>query len=184
MRRNTIHKSISNAIDIGVPYNIWRVLHGLWADDDGDLRSFIESFDASGTAKLPCAVAARLQRLFSSSATSEETTLATMRGIFEDERNDSYLVDPHTSVAISAVMRLAILAESTRDVVVVATAHAAKFPEVVTQALGCKALPPEAEHPSLVTKTSDAAVQHANVSELADHMRELISRTGLDPQRS
>ena len=45
------------------------------------------------------------------------------------------LIDPHTAVGVCAARRIGAI-EPTTPVVVLATAHAAKFPEAVTEAAG------------------------------------------------
>ncbi len=59
---------------------------------------------------------------------SDEDTLTSIRRVYEET---GYIADPHTAVALAAVR------DWTDPVVVLSTAHPAKFPAMIEQALGC-----------------------------------------------
>ena len=103
-------RTLSNAMDVGVPSNLER-LRSLFSD--ADLRALVHG-----------------------EAVTDETTLGTMRAVYEAT---GYLADPHTAVGLEAARRLG--AEG--PVVVLATAHPAKFPEAVERALGITPEAPE-----------------------------------------
>lgn len=114
-------ETISNAMDVGNPSNIHRVIELL--------------------SKLP---SQPTQPLSAFSVTDEETTTA-MRNLFE--RFD-YSADPHTAVAAHLVMAKRIPTFCQKNpTVVVSTAHPAKFGATVRAALGIGVtLPPQLEH--------------------------------------
>ena len=104
--------TLSNAMDVGDPSNFERIL-ARWGHDHAAVRAHVRG----------CAV-------------SDAKTLATMRDV---HRRDGRLVDPHTAVGIAAARRLrdsvGVDAGKT-PLVVLATAHAGKFPETVRRATG------------------------------------------------
>jgi len=69
----------------------------------------------------------QLRGLIQGSSCSDEETLTSIQRIYEET---GYIADPHTAVGLAAVRDLS------DPVVVLSTAHPAKFPDVVSQALG------------------------------------------------
>lgn len=115
-------QTFSSAMDVGHPSNFERLQHFFEND--------IEAMRASITAI----------------SVDDNQTLETIRRVY---RQHGYIADPHTAVGIAA-------AETLRNnekrfcehpVIVTATAHPAKFPEVIEKALGKEACP--AQPPSL-----------------------------------
>lgn len=107
--------TLSNAMDVGAPSNLERI-RWLYRDD-----------------------AAALPRDVRVASTDDETTRAR---IAEVHARTGYVLDPHTAVAWSAMERTA--AAQGGPVVVLSTAHPAKFPEVVEEATGKAPTLPEA----------------------------------------
>jgi threonine synthase len=103
-------RTLSNAMDVGVPSNFER------------LTSLL-SYDA-------------LNALIHASTTDDASTLATMKRIYDETR---YVACPHTAVGLEAVARYRNETGDQTPTVVLSTAHPAKFPEVVSQALGIEA---------------------------------------------
>jgi threonine synthase len=83
----------------------------------------------------PKALAA-IQATFLTDSVHEGETVATMK-LFHRDAN--LTVDPHTAVGLTATRKAA----ETEDVVTLATAHPAKFPDAVETATGTKPTLPE-----------------------------------------
>ena len=120
-------ETISNAMDVGNPSNIHRVI---------ELLSKLTSQST--------------QPLSAYSVSDEETTTA-MRNLFE---HFNYIADPHTAVAAHLVMNKTIpRLYQNNPTVVVSTAHPAKFGATVRGALEIDAtLPPQLEHVRTATE--------------------------------
>ena len=87
---------------------------------------------------LPPAVLADLRARYSAAAVDDVRTLATIAAVHQI---DGRLIDPHTAVALAAA-RISS-PRCTGPVVVLSTAHPAKFPDAVRQATGTEPpLPP------------------------------------------
>lgn len=69
-----------------------------------------------------------MDALIEGCSTTDSATLENIRRVYDET---GYVCDPHTAVALEAVLEL-----SDRPALVLATAHPAKFPEVARQALG------------------------------------------------
>jgi threonine synthase len=131
----------SSAMDVGDPSNLERVLW-LYGGDVDALRSHVRG-----------------------EVVSEAETAACIRDVHE---RTGYLLDPHTAVAYSAALR----SGAGRDVptVVLATAHPAKFPEVVEGATGVEAPLP----PGLVA-TRDRPEHFASIAATVDALHDVLS---------
>jgi threonine synthase len=138
--RGTVHQTISPAMDIQVASNFERFLYYHFGQDSARLTQFMEDFAAQGQAGIGAPPA---EALMSSVAVNREQTLAAMREVNEQF---GYTLDPHTAVGYYAAKRLTEQSEahSGAPVVVVGTAHPAKFPEAVEEATGS-----EPTHPTL-----------------------------------
>ena len=85
----------------------------------------------TGAFRLDEAELAGLRALFSAHAIGEHETEMTIRGLVEET---GMLVDPHTAVAVAASREEGWLGST--PMVVLSTAHPAKFPEAVERACG------------------------------------------------
>ena len=70
---------------------------------------------------------------------SDEATLETMKRLYE---KTGYLADPHTAVGVESIRRYRAATGSEHPCVVLATAHPAKFPEIVKKAIGIEPATP------------------------------------------
>ena len=104
----------SSAMDVGAPSNFERL-----------------------NAMLPRDV---LKKKIWATSISDEVTLETMKKLYE---KTGYLADPHTAVGIESVQRYRETTGSTHPCVVLATAHPAKFPEIVKKAIGIEPATPK-----------------------------------------
>lgn len=130
-------RTLSNAMDVGVPSNLER-LRSLFSD--GDLRALVRGV-----------------------AVTDAATLDAMRAVHEAT---GYLADPHTAVGLEAARRLRAAGDADRPVVVLSTAHPAKFPEAVEDALG---ITPEA--PERLAALWDAPVSVETIAPRLDALR-------------
>jgi threonine synthase len=109
-----------------VASNFERYLYYHFQGDSLRLRAFMESFAETGSAALG---AAPSTDDFLATAVSEAETLAAIEAL---QRDFGYVVDPHTAIGLVAAERFATRGPK----VCVATAHPAKFPAAVEQAVG------------------------------------------------
>jgi threonine synthase len=142
-----LQTSLSSAIDIVVPYNFWRFLYLRCGADARLVSRAMQEFSSSGVVNFEAELHQRLSQGFVSTPVSDQQTLETIRRYFAAS---GYLVDPHGAVALSGVETCRHhFAESTRFISL-ATAHPAKFPAVIKEALTPSAeLPAAAFHDSL-----------------------------------
>ncbi|MFO1143409.1 MAG: threonine synthase [Amaricoccus sp.] len=136
-RREAVRPSISPSMDIQVSSNFERLIFEL-LDREGAATATLMRELAQGGFDLPQGALQRLRADFDSARASEDETRA---AIAETFRTTGRLVCPHTAVGIHAarVRR----GDPAVPMVVLATAHPAKFPDAVEAATGVRpALPP------------------------------------------
>ena len=124
-------------MDIQVSSNFERLLFEAYGRDASAVRALMGSLAQSRRFSLSSAALADIRALFSADRADEEETAATIRTML---RETGHLVDPHTAVGV------AVAEKEMRDpavpMVVLATAHPAKFPDAVEAACGVRpALP-------------------------------------------
>lgn len=143
----SLQRSLSSAIDIVVPYNFWRFLYLRSDADPGVVNRSLRQLTGEGRVQFDEALSEELSRGVLSTSVTDQQTLATMRDIHEQT---GYLIDPHGAVAAAGAMHCRSKIPKSAQCVSVATAHPAKFPEVIKKALSpSQALPEAAFHPSL-----------------------------------
>ncbi len=134
-RRGTVHHTISPAMDIQVASNFERYLYYHFGEDAQRLSAFMETFASQGAASVGSKPRADG---FLAASVGEDEVRRIIRDVYHE---NGYLVDPHTAVGLAAAKRFLVPGV----LVCAATAHPAKFPESVNQAVG-RAL---ARHPTL-----------------------------------
>jgi threonine synthase len=125
----------SPSMDIQVASNFERILFDACERDEREVRALMASLAQSRRALLSARALANLRAVFSAGRADEEETAAAIRTML---RETGYLIDPHTAVAV------AVAEKETRDpavpMVVLGTAHPAKFPDAMAAA--CRVRPP------------------------------------------
>jgi len=126
----------SPSMDIQLASNFERLLFELAGRDGARVRARMEALRRDGRFHLEKAELAAMRKLFAAHSISEEDTEMTIRGLFEETGR---LVDPHTAVGVAAAREEA----GTAPMIVLSTAHPAKFPDAVKRATGRVADQPE-----------------------------------------
>ncbi len=130
-RRGTAVATQSPSMDIQVASNFERLFYDCAGGDAGLTAAAFRDFAAGGEIRLGPNLLAAAQRMFSACAVDQAET---DRGMADAWRDTAMLVDPHTAVALVGA-RKAVDAAAV-PMVVLSTAHAAKFPDAVMAATG------------------------------------------------
>ncbi len=137
-RRGEVRPSISPSMDIQVSSNFERALFEALDRDAAAVRELMAALTEEGGFTIPAPALARLREIYISGAASEEETRATIARIHAETGE---IVCPHTAVGLKVAADLP--APEGVPTVALATAHPAKFPDAVEQAIGLRpALPP------------------------------------------
>jgi threonine synthase len=121
----------SPSMDIQVSSNFERLLYETCGRDPAKVSALMGSLAQSGRFTVPGEALKQMRALLSADRADEQEVDAEIRAWMKEA---SYCVDPHTAVA------LAVAEKETRDpaipMVVLSTAHPAKFPDAVKAACG------------------------------------------------
>ena len=122
----------SPSMDIQVSSNFERLLFDACGRDHSIIRSAFGSLDQSGSFDLPAGALAAIRQEFDAYSISEVETTNEIQRTY---REAGYVLDPHTATGVHAA-RAQLKINPNTPVVALATAHAAKFPEAITRAIG------------------------------------------------
>jgi threonine synthase len=124
-----VRQTLSPSMDIQVASNFERYLYYRLGCDARRLNALMAEFSRTGSLQVAGEHGGGPPE-FLAGAGSEADTLATIRQYHE---RHGYLLDPHTAVGVAVAERIA---PSDQPVVCLATAHPAKFPRAIEQAVG------------------------------------------------
>lgn len=165
-RRET-EPSLSPAMDIQVPSNFERLLFEALDRDGDQVRAFYASAEKGASTQLPTNAINRIRDAgFSSVSISDAATLDEIAMTFA---GTGEIVCPHTAVGLRASRDLSV---ADGPIVTLATAHASKFPDTVSQALGFTPTAPHRAHEILhreenfVRGPGDEAFVRGHISKL------------------
>jgi threonine synthase len=128
-----VHPTLSPSMDIQVSSNLERLLFELFGRDGTAVAELMTRFRAEGTVTLEPGRLDLLSEQWSGTCVDDEATTATIRSVHD---RTGMFMDPHTAVGLAAARQ----ARRDADVpmVVLATAHPAKFPDAVEAATGVR----------------------------------------------
>ena len=130
-RVGAIHHTISPSMDIQVSSNFERLLFDLYDRDGDEITRLMGELQTSGGFAINAEPLARARAIFAGYSVSEDETRATMAALF---REQGLVIDPHTAIAIHGARSMG--GKSGHPMVVLSTAHPAKFPDVVREVTG------------------------------------------------
>jgi threonine synthase len=134
------HATLSPSMDIQVASNFERALFEACDRDPDWTAAAMSDFARERRLGIPQEVLASLRSRYSALACDDTETREAIAAFY---KATGRIIDPHTAVGVAAAMKMGHLEELTAlsPVVVLSTAHPAKFPDAVAQAIGIP--PPE-----------------------------------------
>jgi len=135
--KHPVEATCSPSMDIGISSNFERYLFYLFGSDAKRLSEKMAGFKSTGKLHVERRELEAAKQDFSSGRASEQAIADTIR---DWDKRHSYTLDPHTACGVSAVEQLrqglgwSELAK--HEMVVLGTAHPAKFSDSVCQAMG------------------------------------------------
>ena len=123
-------------MDIQVSSNFERLLFEASDRDAGAVRRYMDGLKQSGAFTIDAAALARIRAEFDAGRATVDQSAATIRATL---KHSGYLLDPHTATAVHVAHNKP---PGDAPMIVLATAHPAKFPDAVEDASGSRpALP-------------------------------------------
>ena len=138
--RSPVVATQSPAMDIAAASNFERLYFEGVRHEGVDTQRAMRAFAEAGVIDVPPSAMAMIKGLFRGAGVDEAETSRTM---VATHHLTGELIDPHTAVGVAAARRIGAAHPET-PLVVLSTAHAAKFPETVKAATGVEpVLPPQ-----------------------------------------
>ena len=138
MEQTGVHPTISPSMDIQVSSNAERLLFELYDRNPRLLADRMAAFRAEGRVETGDTRLASVTEVFDGASFDDDATRAEIRRTHEAT---GVLIDPHTAVGVAAAR--AARRDPEVPMICLATAHPAKFPDAVEQAVGFRPeLPP------------------------------------------
>ncbi len=128
MKIEGAHATLSPSMDIQISSNFERYLFDLLDRDADRLKALMTEFKASGDIAVSKAHLDRARTDFEAARANDTQTLDLIKECYDAT---GYILDPHTAVGLDGA------------VVLLATAHPAKFPDAVEKAIGQRPALPE-----------------------------------------
>ena len=154
----TVHQTQSPSMDIQISSNFERVLFDACDRDGAAIRGAMASLGQSGAFTVAPEPLRRLRAEFDAFRTGEAETQAEMARTY---RETGHILDPHTAVGVSAARR-ALAGDPGTPMVVLGTAHPAKFPDAVEKATG--------RHPPLPPHMKDLMTRPERINRLPNDL--------------
>ena len=155
----------SPSMDIQISSNFERLLFDACGRDPQPITNAMAALTQSHRFRIPERALAEMRGLFSAGCALEDETAAAIRAT---RRETGYLLDPHTAVAVAVAEK-----EKSRDpsvpMVILSTAHPAKFPDAVERACGIRPGLPD-RLAGLGSRRECVTVLPADLSRLQDHI--------------
>jgi len=124
----------SPSMDIQVASNFERYLYYLLDGNTEKVRQSFARLNETGTIAISREQLLQVQKDFATGFATNDETLTTIADIYQQT---GYILDPHTAVGIKVARQLNQEAENNAATsICLATAHPAKFPDAVHQAIG------------------------------------------------
>jgi threonine synthase len=137
-RSEYMQRTLSEAINIQVPYNFERLLYYLSNENDVLVQEWYQDLKTTQKITLSESWLEPLQRVFHSARVTDAQLCRAALNVYT--HYPPYIVDPHTAVAFSAAEQLhcfdAAALDAAVPLVLFATASPCKFEHAVTTALG------------------------------------------------
>ena len=161
----------SPAMDIQVASNFERLFFECAGRDASVTAAAFEDFVEIGCIKIPGNILAGMHEVFTGVSVDEALTTHTMISVFA---NTGETIDPHTAVGVAGARK----AGSSEDapLVILSTAHPAKFPEAVIAATGVAPVAPASVVDRMTIAESFDRLP-ANVDTVKDYLRNFVRQS-------
>ena len=125
-----VEQTSSPSMDIQISSNFERLLFESYDRDAAAVRGLMRSLGQSGEFTIADAPLKTIREQFTAGRSTVAETAATIDSVL---KQDGYLLDPHSAIGVKVAREYA---DTASPMVVLATAHPAKFPDAVKDACG------------------------------------------------
>jgi threonine synthase len=153
-----VEHTVSPSMDIQVASNFERLVFDLCDRDSLKITRLMNDLEKYGEFKLSKNYLEKIKENFISESLSENETKSEISKIYKKEK---ILLDPHTAVATGIISKLSIEG----NVIALATAHPAKFPDMVVKETNIK--------PELPDNLKNILTKKENYKRLSNNLKEI-----------
>ncbi len=129
-KKGKVINTISPSMDIQIASNFERYLYYLFDEDGKKTEQLMNTFSKCGEIKIDKENLQKVQTDFLSAKATEKETIDEIRDFY---KKTGYILDPHTAVGVKVGRQLR---DKEKPLICLATAHPAKFPEPIKEAIG------------------------------------------------
>lgn len=173
-------QTFSPSMDIGISSNFERYLFYLFGEDSKKLSAMMEEFNKTGRLEVDEATLKMAQHDFLAACCTEDMTVETIARYYKEH---GYSLDPHTACGVSAVeqMRAKMVpackaAGNKHLMVILSTAHPAKFAPAVAKSTGASVALPKG-----LADLKDSEVRFSVLPASTQKVKSMIIDTLPDP---
>ena len=163
-----VHPTFSPSMDIQNASNLERYLFYLFNQDSERLAAAMQQFADTGKLAFTDEQISDIGEIFIATSVDNEQTLKTIR---EFHLATGYILDPHTATGVKAGKDLSA---GNCPVICLATAHPAKFPDAVNQAIGR-----DPERPSSLDGLEDRERRSEIIDATTDTVKKYLAENAL-----
>ena len=158
-----VSATISPSMDIQISSNFERLLAEMHGRDGAAVKAMMGSLSQSGSFTIADGPLGEMRKLFAAGRCGEDQTAAT---IARTHAETGYLLDPHTAIGVHVAEELGA---GEAPMIVLGTAHPAKFPAAVKAASGVYPALPEQLEP-MMTAPERQSVLPADLGAIERHV--------------
>jgi len=137
-KNRSFYTTVSPSMDILVSSNLERLLYAMSGCNDIETKGYMDALKSKGVYEVSDKIKAEIKSLFYGGFADEDTTKATIRGLFDQQ---GYLCDTHTAVAVAVCDAYIKATGDDTPVVIASTASPYKFSRAVLEALDRSQMP-------------------------------------------
>ncbi|MDC0988508.1 threonine synthase [Candidatus Pelagibacter sp.] len=161
-----VTETISPSMDIQIASNFERLIYDLNDCDDGKTINVMKDIREKGKYIIDQERLNKINTDFLSSKMSEEEVLETIKKVYE---KFDIVLDPHSAIGYGAFDKVNLSGNN----IVLATAHACKFPDAIKNAINLKAeLPKELMY--ILSEKENFDIIDNNIDKVKQHIKERI----------
>lgn len=135
--KHGVEATISPSMDIQISSNFERLLSEAYGRDGAAVRQLMNQLNQSGSFTIDAGPLSGIRSSFAAGRCNEQQTSDTIAALW---REAGYLLDPHTAIGVHVAREHE---DGSTPMVVLGTAHPAKFPDAVEKASGVRPELPE-----------------------------------------
>ncbi len=163
-RKTGVDPTLSPSMDIQISSNFERLLFDLHNQDSNKINELMYNFNNSGKLSVTKEILLKAKNVFDSSSLDDDGIKQVIKDVYDESK---YIVDPHTATGIAAARKYK---SDDNPMVILSTAHPAKFPDIIKETLNI--------HPALPEHLSDLMERKEKLTKLKNDIEKVKSYIG------